>query len=226
MTKAVAAIFAHPDDEILACGGAMALHADRGDQVRILLLATGATSRGGEQTAYIAELQRQAEAAAAIIGATAVTFADFPDNRMDSVALLDVVKAVESFLADHRADVIYTHHSGDMNIDHAVVQRAVMTACRPLPGVREHEILAGEVNSSTEWAPASLGAFAADTFVDISNALERKVKALACYKGELRDWPHPRSEEGLRALARWRGTQSGLGAAEAFVTLRRLRHGV
>ena len=222
----IAAIFAHPDDEVLGCGGALALHADAGHNVNILLLATGATSRGGDQSDYIEELQKQARAAAKTLGASAIEFRDFPDNRMDSVALLDVVKEIEIFLSSFAADVIYTHHAGDMNIDHLVTHRAVVTACRPVPGARPVEILACEVNSSTEWAPASLEPFVPQDFLDISASLDRKVSALECYTGELRDWPHPRSAEGVRALARWRGTQSGLGIAEAFSAIRRVRGSV
>ena len=218
-----AAIFAHPDDEVLGCGGALALHADAGDAVRILILATGAQSRGGEQTAYITELRSQATAAAELLGAKDVEFRDFPDNRMDSVALLDVVQQVEAFLAAHEADVVYTHHAGDMNIDHLVTHRAVATACRPQPGSRPMEILACEVNSSTEWAPPPLSPFVPTDFLSVSSTLDRKVAALECYAGELRDWPHPRSLEGVRALARWRGCQAGLEAAEAFSLIRRVR---
>ncbi len=224
MPRTVAAIFAHPDDEVLGCGGALAMHADAGDAVRILILATGAASRGGDQSAYIKELGGQAQDAAEVLGAQAIEFRDFPDNRMDTVALLDVVNEVERFLYSHPADVIYTHHSGDMNIDHVVTHRAVATACRPTPSSRPVGILACEVNSSTEWAPPPLTPFVPTDFLDISAGLDRKVSALECYAGELAEWPHPRSSEGVRALARWRGTQAGMEAAEAFSLVRRVRH--
>ncbi len=170
MPRKVAAIFAHPDDEVLACGGTLAAHADGGDEVRIFIMATGATSRGGEHAAYIAALREQAHDAARMLGAKDVSFGDFPDNRMDSVPLLDVVKAVEAFLVPFPADVIYTHHGGDMNIDHAVVGRAVATACRPLPGLRPLEILTCEINSSTEWAVAPLAPFVPTEFIGIARS--------------------------------------------------------
>jgi LmbE family N-acetylglucosaminyl deacetylase len=223
MSRTIAAIFAHPDDEVLACGGVLAAHADAGDAVRIFIMATGATSRGGDQSAYVAKLQEQARAAAKVLGAAGVAFGDFPDNRMDSVPLLDVVKAVEDFLAEFPADVIYTHHGGDMNVDHGVINRAVATACRPLPGARPVEILTCEINSSTEWGVAPLAPFVPTDFVAIAGGLERKVAALECYAGEIRPWPHPRSVDGVRALARWRGSQCGQAAAEAFALMRRVR---
>lgn len=223
MPRKIAAIFAHPDDEVLACGGTLAAHADAGDEVRIFIMATGATSREGDQSRYVAALRGQAERAAKVLGAKSVSFGDFPDNRMDSVALLDVVKAVEGFLATFPADVIYTHHAGDMNIDHQVIHRAVATACRPLPGLRPMEILTCEINSSTEWAVPPLPPFVPTDFVGIAASLDRKVAALKCYADEIRAWPHPRSAEGVRALARWRGSQCGMEAAEAFALMRRVR---
>jgi LmbE family N-acetylglucosaminyl deacetylase len=222
MARKVAAIFAHPDDEVLGCGGAMAWHAANGDDVRILLLATGLRSRGGADDAAIGQLRDDARKSAAIVGAKAIEFADFPDNAMDTVPLLEVVKRVEMFLANFGADTVYTHHDGDLNIDHFIVHRSVMTACRPLPNVTPREILACEVNSSTEWGLASQLPFTPTDFLDISAYIERKVKALEQYRGEIRPWPHPRSSDGIRALAHWRGTQCGVDAAEAYRVVRRI----
>lgn len=226
MTGTVAAIVAHPDDEVLACGGALAQHAAVGHRVRILILATGLTGRGYASAADIEKLQGEARRAAEVLGAEGVEFADFPDNAMDSVSLLAVVRRVEAFLEEFPAEAVYTHHGGDLNVDHRVVQQAVLTACRPLPGRGPLELLACEVNSSTEWAAPPAPPFVPTEFLDISATLDVKVRALECYRGELRAWPHPRSLEGVRALARWRGAQAGFEAAEAFVTLRRIRPAV
>lgn len=221
----VAAIFAHPDDEVLGAGASLALHARRGDSVRILILATGLAARGKAATPEIEALRERARAAARTLGAESVEFCDFPDNAMDGVPLIGIVQAVEKFLAEVRPRVVYTHHGGDLNVDHRVVHGAVLTACRPLPGAGEIEILAAEVNSSTEWAAAPLAPFVPTDFVNVGAAVDKKVSALACYAGEMREWPHPRSAEGVRALARWRGTQSGCDAAEAFMLVRRVRGG-
>ncbi len=218
----VAAIFAHPDDEVLGCGGALSLHARRGDEVRILILATGLTSRGKTSTAAIRALRREAEEACAILGGRSVELRDFPDNAMDSIPLLKVVARVEAFLADFPATRIYTHHGGDLNVDHRVTHQAVATAARPLPGVPDRVVLACEVPSSTEWAPATLPPFIPTEFLDLEDALTAKVAAMRAYRGELRKWPHPRSAQGIEALARWRGGQCGREAAEAFVTVRRV----
>jgi LmbE family N-acetylglucosaminyl deacetylase len=220
--QTIAAIFAHPDDEVLGAGATLARHAARGDSVRILILATGLAARGDGERRAIEKLRDQARRAADTLGAQAIEFADFPDNRMDTVALLDVVQRVEAYLTAGAPPArVFTHHGGDLNIDHRIVHQAVMTACRPLPGVAPFEILAGEVASSTEWVPNATDQFQPSVFVDASATLKAKLAALACYAGEMRDWPHPRSIEGLRVLARWRGAQCGHEAAEAFMLMRR-----
>lgn len=221
----VSVIVAHPDDEVLGFGGAIARHADRGDEVSILILATGLAARSetdAPETTALSTLREQAEAAADILGAVHLIFGEFADNKMDAVPLLEVVKQVEHFLSDRTPTILYTHYGGDLNIDHQIVSRAAITACRPIPGAKVTEILAGEVNSTTEWALPGHG-FCPTDFLDISEVLDRKVRALECYAGELRDWPHPRSAKGIETQAQWRGMQSGLDAAEAYQLVRRIR---
>lgn len=223
MKQKVAAIFAHPDDEILGCGATLARHVIEGDDVAIFIMATGLTSRGEAVPEEFKTLQGNARAAAKELGVQNVTFGAFPDNAMDSVPLLNVVKAVEEFLKDFPATVVYTHHMGDMNIDHEVVARAVLTATRPLPDRGELTVLASEINSSTEYAAHPMPAFVPTEYVNVTNTVSHKIKAMACYTGELREWPHPRSLKGIEHQACNRGVQSGYSAAEAFMTLRRIR---
>ena len=222
VSKSIAAIFAHPDDEILACGASLAKHASNGAKIRILLLATGLAARGPMVKSAIDELCDQARRAAEVIGTADVTFGDFPDNRMDSVPLLDVVQVIEAFLGDATPDILYTHHEADLNIDHQIVHRAVLTACRPVPNKGPHEIRSGEINSSTEWNASFGRVFSPNIFETVSDTIDRKVKALECYEGEIRDWPHPRSVEGVKALAALRGMQCGSESAEAFALVRRI----
>lgn len=222
MTKKIAAIFAHPDDEVLACGGVLAKHVLEGDDVCIFILATGLASRGSVSLEEIESLRNDAISSAHELGVTKVRFGDFPDNAMDKVPLLEVVKTVEEFLSEFDASYIYTHHIGDMNIDHEIVCRAVLTAARPLPGRGDLVILAGEVNSSTEYAAHPMPPFRPTEYVNIAATLDRKIKAMAAYKSELRDWPHPRSLQAIGFQAKNRGAQAGFEAAEAFMTLRRI----
>ncbi len=225
MTRQIAAIFAHPDDEVLGAGATLARLAGEGAEVRILILATGLESRGQTDPAAIEALRKQGRAAAEILGAASIEFADFPDNRMDTVALHDIIRRVEAFAETFDGDgpeTIFTHHGGDLNIDHRLTHQGVLTAFRPLPGTGSRDIVACEVNSSTEWAAPPLAPFEPTVFVDVAATIDRKADALAAYEGELRDWPHPRSVEGIHALARTRGMQCGAAAAEAFALVRRV----
>ena len=217
----VLVVAAHPDDEVLGCGGTIARHVRSGDSVFCVFLADGASSR--EDPGDMHERERQATCAAEKLGMEKPAFFGFPDNRMDSVSLLDVVKAVEKVVAETVPEIIYTHHAGDLNVDHRIVHQAVLTACRPQPGHSVRAIYGFEVPSSTEWAPAgTFPPFSPDHFVDISGYLKQKRVALECYADEMRVWPHARSFEAVTALAKVRGASVGVVAAEAFMVIREI----
>ena len=228
MKKCVLVVASHPDDEVLGCGGTIARHAEEGDEVHIAILAEGITSRDEERAAdrrkdEIGSLRENAREAASILGAKEPVFAGLPDNRMDTLPLIDVVKRVETIVADIRPTVVYTHHGSDLNVDHRVTHQAVMTACRALPDSIVREIYAFETVSSTEWSTPAIGdSFLPNRYVDIAAWLERKLSALSVYTTEMRPFPHARSLEAIEALARWRGVSAGLEAAEAFVVLRQI----
>lgn len=217
-------VAAHPDDEVLGCGGTIARHTEAGDRVHLLFLADGVSSRT-ERPDRAAVQRRQATAAAAAreLGADPPRFFGGPDNALDSLALIEVVRAVEAVVSDVAPDIVYTHHGGDLNIDHGVACRAVLTACRPLPGSPVRAIYAFEVPSSTDWSMPSIGPnFQPQRFVDVTDTMVRKRRALAAYADEMREFPHSRSVDALDALARWRGSTAGFQAAEAFEILREI----
>lgn len=222
----VLVVAAHPDDEVLGCGATMAKHAAAGDAVHVLILAEGATSRDaardlGARSDELARLRASARAAAQLVGAAPPRFSGLPDNRMDEIALLDVVKHVELAVDDVGPDVVYTHHGGDLNIDHRITHQAVVTACRGLEGATVRAIHAFEVPSSTEWsAPSVAPPFSPSHFVDVTDFLEAKLHALTAYAAEMRPFPHPRSYEYVEHLARVRGAAVGVLAAEAFAPVR------
>jgi LmbE family N-acetylglucosaminyl deacetylase len=228
MSDAVVVIAAHPDDEVLGCGGTLARLALEGRPVHVLLVSDGQTSRvvDAGQPPVEATLQARnaaARAACAILGGTSVEMLGLPDNRLDGVELLDVVRHIEAFVQRHRPSLLLTHHSGDVNIDHRLVHDAVISACRPQPGHPVKELLFFEVPSSTEWRPSgSLNSFNPNYFVDITEALPKKLEALNAYAEELRAFPHPRSIKAITALAQWRGAMVGVEAAEAFMLGRKL----
>jgi LmbE family N-acetylglucosaminyl deacetylase len=216
----VACVAAHPDDEVLMCGASLARHARLGHRVETLILAAGLDARGATSPADHAALQAAAGAAAHRLGIGAPRMAGLPDNRLDTVPLLSVIQIVERFLAEVQPALIYTHSRSDLNVDHRVAHDAVLTAARPLPGSMVRRILAGETLSSTEWQSPAVPAFVPTVFHDVSVTLDAKVAALEEYKGEVRPFPHPRSPEAVRALAAYRGAQSGFPAAEAFAMVR------
>ena len=228
MPTSVLVVAAHPDDEVLGVGGTVARHADGGDQVHTLILAEGLTARGtgldrAAATVALNDLQAAALKAASVLGALPPRFAGLPDNRMDTMPLLDIVKYVEAMIADVSPTVVYTHHGGDLNVDHRIVHQAVLTACRPLPGCPVQAIYAFETVSSTEWGSPALGKpFIPNRFVILGEQLGRKLLALECYASEMRAFPHPRSIESIEALARVRGSSIGAAAAEAFSVVREI----
>ena len=224
----VLVIAAHPDDEVLGCGGTISRHADFGDQVQVLVVAEGATSRHQDRDRVqvvdeLSALAQGAQMAGSILGAAGVELLDLPDNRLDSLDRLDLIKRIEERVDHHNPSCVYVHHAGDVNVDHRRLHEAVVTACRPSPGHVVKRLLSFEVASSTEWqVPGSAPAFQPNWFVDISTQWERKREALEAYASEMRSWPHARSLEAVEHLARWRGAQVGVEAAEAFCLLRQL----
>lgn len=223
MKETVLVLAAHPDDEVLGCGAAIAKHVQAGDEVHVVIMAEGVTSRDTRRdrekiSPKLDDLAKQAREASAILGVSRLTLHDFPDNRMDSLDLLDIVKVVEGFVSDIAPSRIYTHHAWDVNVDHCRIHQAVVTACRPIPGQAVKTLLFFEVASSTEWQPPMSGfSFSPNWYVDVSHTLENKLAALKAYHAEMRDWPHARSVRAVESLARWRGASIGVEAAEAFM---------
>lgn len=219
---------AHPDDEVLGCGGTISRLTKRGDDVHVHILGEGMTSRADSRQTGLREsdlrtLNASTDAAMEILGVKHVYRSGLPDNRFDEMALLDIVKIVERTVVDIHPQIIYTHHANDLNIDHRTTFQAVLTACRPEPGKYVREIYSFEQPAATEWAaPLAQNAFMPNTFVDIRETLQSKLKAMTCYHTELRQWPHTRSLEAIEHLARWRGACVGMEAAEAFVQIRHL----
>ena len=229
MKKSIFVFAAHPDDEVLGCGGTLARYANEGATISVAFVADGISSRGDTAPnsalfrTQLAARRAAAKAACGILGATVVSFGDFPDNRLDTVALLDIVKFMEVLLTQYRPDTVFTHHAGDLNIDHRRVHQAVETACRPQTGVSVKTIASFEVPSSTEWRLAGVSAnFTPNWFIDISLWLDHKLRALDAYAMEMREWPHPRSRRAVEYLARWRGANVGVDAAESYILGRQL----
>lgn len=223
----VLVVAAHPDDELLGCGGTI-VRESASRPVHIVILGEGLSSRlpqrGGVDPEALRRLHADADRVGRLLGAESVRVLGLPDNRFDELPMLDVVKQVEAEVARVSPETIYTHHPGDLNIDHGITCRAVLTATRPLAGGIVRDIYAFEVASSTEWSFGQVaGPFVPNLFVEIGDAIERKIEGMAMYESEARPFPHPRSGEALRARARHWGSVSGLQFAEAFQIIRSIR---
>lgn len=221
----VLVVAAHPDDEVLGCGGTIAKHVLAGDEVNVLILGTGIAARYKSQKAVpISELKKlrlSAKRSADILCVKRLFFSDLPDNQFDTLPLLKIVKEIEQIKNKISPSIIYTHHIEDLNIDHCLTARAVITATRPQPTESVKAIYSFEVLSSTEWNFSySESTFHPNVFIDISNTLDKKLKALAVYKSEFREYPYPRSFKGVEILAHLRGMTIGVDSAEAFTLVR------
>ena len=211
----------HPDDVELGCGGTLAKHVINGDEVHIVVMADGVTSRPGAATADVIKRQEQSYRAAKILGIPKhnVTHLGYPDQRMDSSTLLDIVQVLEEATARIKPQIVYTHFDGDLNLDHQITCRAVKTAFRPQRLCTVQALYSFETPSSTEWAFGDY-AFKPNHFVDVDGiSIEKKFLALGEYTTELRSWPHPRSMLAIQTLATLRGATIGCQAAEAFQQL-------
>jgi len=226
--KKILVVAAHPDDEVLGCGGTIAKHSMNGDDVHLLIMAEGITSRDAVRDALgrscdLSSLKESANKAKEILGASSLTFKNYPDNRLDSIDRIELIKSIEYTIQKYNPEIIYSHHAGDLNIDHRIIHDAVAVACRPLPGASTKTLLFFEIPSSTEWQLCgSAPSFLPNWFVDIGQTLSAKLKAMKCYQNELKPWPHPRSLDALRHLTCWRGSSVGIEYAEAFILGRNL----
>ena len=224
--KTILVVVAHPDDEVLGCGASIAKWTASGSMVHILIMAEGSTSRdlvGNRETKSeeLLLLEKSAHQVGSILGAVSVKLLGLPDNRMESLDRLDVIKAIEAEIERIKPHTVVTHHAGDLNIDHRITHEAVVTACRPQPGHSVRLLLTFEVMSSTEWQPTGSNiAFQPNWFENVAETFDYKIKALEFYKSEMREWPHPRSLKNIEYVAQCRGSTIGCEFAEGFMLLR------
>ena len=227
MNKKILVVAAHPDDEILGVGGTILRHVNEGDTVHVLILAEGMTSRmqnDDVECPGLSELHESAAKVAKSLGVEKLSMANFPDNRMDSIPLLTIVKRIEKETESFVPDTVYTHYGGDVNIDHKLSHDAVVTAFRPLPGTLTSDIYFFETPSSTEWQMSEPGKlFIPNCYIDISAYVKKKIEVLHCYDSEMRRYPHPRSYKGIEIKAMQRGAEIGCEYAEAFAIGRIIR---
>ena len=228
--KKILVVSAHPDDEVLGMGATMhKLIHEYGCIANCVILGEGITSRADQRNpdAWKTELEKHKsniEKARQIIGYQSTQVYDFPDNRFDSVNLLDLVKVLEKEKKEFLPEVIFTHHGGDLNVDHQKTFDAVLTASRPMESETVKTIVSFETPSSTEWSSSTTPKpFVPNLFMEISrHNLDAKISAMESYEIERRAYPHPRSPEALRILAQRWGIVIGRSYAEACMLIRHI----
>lgn len=222
MTDTVLVIAAHPDDEVLGMGGTLAKLVEDGHKVHIVFFTDGVSARGsglGRESAFRKE---SANLAAKVIGyeSSNIHSFNFPDNGLDTIPLLDLVKELETIIYNIKPCRVFTHHCNDLNIDHRIVHKATITACRPQPDFSVHYIYEFYVPSSSDWNTSR--ECKANTFIDITKYAPLKYRALTCYKSELRDFPHQRSLKSIEISDQYFGSMVGVEYAEPLNLIRQI----
>lgn len=213
MSLKILVVAAHPDDEVLGCGGLLARTVREGGQATVVVLTEGCSTQYPDRPDLIEGKKQHARAAMEALGGGTVEFVGLPDMALSTLPAAQVNDPVTEAVRRHRPEWVVVHHSGDLNRDHGVVHEAARVACRPGPD-SPSRLLAYETVSSTEWG---IQPFEPNLYVSLQQAdLERKVQAFCEYESEVRPAPHPRSPETIRHLAHLRGSQAGVELAEAF----------
>ena len=222
-------VAAHPDDEVLFCGGTVRKLTKQGHEVNLIIATNGMESRknilkNDEIIKGQSILKKSTKLSAKILGIKNIEYCNFPDQYLDTIPIIEITQKIEQLIFKFKPNIIFTHHGGDLNLDHRLLHQAVLTATRPLPHSIVNKIYVGETLSSTEFTSQhTTKPFLPDTFFDIEETLSSKIKALKAYKIEMRNFPHSRSYKAVEHLAKLRGSMVGLRAAEAFITLRNIK---
>lgn len=217
----VLVLAAHPDDEVLGCGGTVARLAAEGHTVNTVIFCENSTVRYGDGMAR--KIEDMALNCARVLGVEEPVLLGMPDQKLDTYSALEMAQVVEGVINDFQPEMVFTHHGGDINEDHQVLFEATMVATRPLPNRTVRTVLTYETISSTEWGVSNYhSSFKPNVFYNISDTLGRKLEAFGVYTSEVRPFPHPRSLEAIEVRAKDWGSRVGLPAAEPFQLIRTL----
>lgn len=226
--KKILVVAAHPDDEILGCGGSLLYFKSKGYKIRVIFMSDGESSRNlknkKKEKQLITLRKNQAKLVSKKSKFINPVFFDYPDNQMDTISLLEIVKKVENEIKNFKPSIIFTHFENDLNVDHKVAFNAVLTATRPKSKTFVEKIFCFEISSSTNFSfyNDKNKVFNPNVYIDISKFIKKKLTLLQIYKSEMRPWPHPRSIQGLKNLAKNRGSEIGSKFAEAFINIREI----
>ncbi len=211
----------HPDDEVLGCGGTIKKHINSGDEVYLCEVTKSYTPDWTEE--YIAQEMKELEDSSKFLGIKEKFLLDLPAVKLDILGQKKLNDLLFEIIQKVKPEILYIPFYGDINSDHRLVSHACLVAARPRPGSFIKKVLAYEVLSETEWGESIFKPFVPNVFINISSTINEKIKAMSCYKTQLKEYPHPRSIEGLKILAQKRGMEAGIDYAEAFMLLREIK---
>lgn len=209
-------IAAHPDDEILGCGGTIAKLVSMGSEVKVLFMSNGVSSRLTNVKSSIKTRKNAAKKSSKFLGCLNPIFYDFPDNKMDTVPLLNIIRKIEKVINNFKPDTIFTHYNLDLNIDHQITSKATTVAARPQNSCPVKNVFFFEILSSTEWSINTLPKSDPNFIVNIEKFINKKKKCLSFYRNEIRLSPHSRSLKCIDAFDKFRGETNGFTYAESF----------
>lgn len=207
----------HPDDEVLGCGGTIKKYTKTGNGVFACIVTKGYTPEWSK--IFLNNKLEETKKSNKILGIKKTYYLNFPTVKLDSILQKDLNDAIQGIINKVRPEIIFIPHFGDLNKDHRLIHEAALVAARPLAGNSVKKILVYETISETEWGPLPFP-FVPTVYYNINSTLKEKIKAMEAYGTELRPFPHPRSSKVIEALAVKRGSESGLGLAEAFMLIR------
>lgn len=211
----------HPDDEVLGCGGTIKKYSSQGSEISLCIVTKGYSPDWSEE--FQKNIKKSTEASNKILGIKKTYYLDFPTAKLDTIAQKEINDSILKCVEEVNPDEVFIPFSGDASKDHRLIFESFLVAARPKPGLAIKRILSYEVLSETEWgSQITEKGFLPNVYMDISETLKQKIEAIQCYKSELKEIPHPRSLEIIRALAEKRGSEAGLDAAEAFVLVRQI----
>ena len=214
----------HPDDEVLGCGGTIKKYVSKGDEVFLCIVTKAYTPDWSDD--FIKNREKEIKESGDILGIKKVIKLDLPTVKLDTIPQKQLNDLISECIDKIGPNIVFIPFHADINKDHKLVSEAAMVALRPKPGFSVKKVFYYEVLSETEWSkPAQKieDVFMPNYYEDISDYLEDKIKAMECYKTEVKEYPHPRSLDGIKILAQKRGTESGLKAAEAFMIVREIK---
>lgn len=220
--KKILVIAPHPDDEVLGCGGAIVKHIKGGDEVYLCVVTKAYAPDWSDE--FLKNRPKEIKKANEILGIKKTYFLDFPTAKLDTIPQKSLNDSILEVIKKTRAEIVYVPYEGDLCKDHRLVFEAALVASRPYTNKSVKKLLCYETLSETEWGRNfAKKIFFPNTYVDISDTLKYKIKAMQSYESEVKKSPHPRSLEIIKVLAEKRGSEAGLKFAEAFVLIREIK---